>query len=80
MRVVKNMFVIEMCPLLGGNLKKNVTFGTKRFVRYSWHVRCLGCPLLGGIIVLVKFFGDTLQKLIFLYFCKICRKLDLIPN
>ena len=25
-----------------------VTFGTKCFVRYSWHVRYLGCSLLGG--------------------------------
>ena len=34
--------------VLGGNLKKAVTFGTKCFVRYSWHVCCLGCPLSGG--------------------------------
>ena len=36
---LKNLSVIARCPLLGGNLKKIVTFGTKRFVRYSWHVR-----------------------------------------
>ena len=31
-----------MGPLLGGNLKKIVTFGTKRFVCYS-----MACPLFG---------------------------------
>ena len=41
LRVLKNLSVIEKCPLLGGNLKKTVTFGTKCFVRYSWHVRYL---------------------------------------
>ena len=51
LQVLKNLSVIERCPLLGGNFKKIVTFGTKRFVRYSWHVRCLGCPLLGGLAV-----------------------------
>ena len=52
LRVLKNVSVIERCPLLGGNLKKIVTFGTKCFVRYSWHVRYLGCLLLGGFTVL----------------------------
>ena len=33
--------------LLGSNFKKIITFGTKCFVRYSWHVRYLGCPLFG---------------------------------
>ena len=33
--VLKNLNVIERCSLLGGNLKKIVTSGTKRFVRYS---------------------------------------------
>ena len=33
--VLKNLPVIESCPLLGGNLIKIVTFGTKYFVRYS---------------------------------------------
>ena len=37
--VLKKLSVIERCPLLGGNLKKVVTFGTKLFVRYSWHAR-----------------------------------------
>ena len=49
--VSKNLSVIEKCPLLGGNLRKIVTFGTKFFVRYSRHVRSLGCTLLGGFTV-----------------------------
>ena len=51
LRVFKNLSVIESCPLLGGNLKKIVLFGTKCFIRYSWHVRYLGCQLLGGFTV-----------------------------
>ena len=39
LRVLENLAVIERCPLLGGNFKKIVTFGTQYFVRYSWHVR-----------------------------------------
>ena len=54
LRVLKNLSVVERCPLLGGNLTKIVTFGTKRFVRYSRHVRYLGCPLLGGFKVFNK--------------------------
>ena len=46
--VFKNLPVIERCPLLGGNFKKIVTFGTKCFVRYSWPERHLRCTLLGG--------------------------------
>ena len=38
LQVLKNVSVIERCPLLGGNFKKVVTFGTICFVRYSWHV------------------------------------------
>ena len=37
-RVLKNLSVIKRCPLLGGSLKKIVTFGTKYFVDY-WDVR-----------------------------------------
>ena len=44
-RVLKYLSVIERCPLLGDNFRKIVTFGTKRFVCYSWYVRYLGCPL-----------------------------------
>ena len=54
LRVLKNLSVVERCPLLRGNLTKIVTFGTKRFVRYSRHVRYLGCPLLGGFKVFNK--------------------------
>ena len=52
LRVLKNLSVIERCPLLRGILKKIVTFGTKRFVRYSWHVCYLGYPLLEGFTVI----------------------------
>ena len=51
LRVLKDLSVIERCPLLGGNLKKIVTFETKCFVRYSLHVHYLGCSLLGGFAV-----------------------------
>ena len=51
LRVLKSLTVIKRFPLLGGNFKKIFTCGTKRFVCYSWHVRCLGCPLLGGFIL-----------------------------
>ena len=54
LRVLKSLSIIERCPLLGGNLKKIVTFGTKHFVRYSWHVRYLVCLLLGGFTVMTK--------------------------
>ena len=51
LRVLKNFSVIKRCPLLRGSLTKIVTFGTKHFVCYSRHARCLGCPLLGGFTV-----------------------------
>ena len=51
LQALKNLSVIERCPLLGSNFKKVVTFGIKYFVRYSWHFRYLGCPLLGGFTV-----------------------------
>ena len=44
LRVLKNLSVIKRCPLLEGSLTKTVTIGTKHFVRYSRHVRYLGCP------------------------------------
>ena len=50
LRVLKNLSVIERCPLLGGNLKKIVTFGTSLFIRCSRHVCYLECLLLGGFI------------------------------
>ena len=51
LRVLKNLSVIGRCPLLGGNFKKIITFGTQHFVLYSWPVRYLGCLLLGGFTV-----------------------------
>ena len=51
LRVLKNLSVIKRWPLLGGRLTKIVIFGTKSFVRYSRHVRYLGCPLLRGFTV-----------------------------
>ena len=54
LRVFKKLSVIERCQLLVGNLKKILTFGTERFVCYSWHVRWLGCPL-GSFTVLIFF-------------------------
>ena len=51
LQVLKNLFVIKRFPLLRGSLTKIVTFGTKHFVRYSRHVRYLGCPLLGDFTV-----------------------------
>ena len=54
LRVLKKLSVIERCLLLGGNLTKIIIrFGTKRFVRYSRHVRYLECPLLGGFTVFI---------------------------
>ena len=50
-QVLKNLSVIERCPLLGGNLQKIVTFGAKCFFRYLWHIRYLECQLLGGFTV-----------------------------
>ena len=52
---LKKLFVIKRSPLLGGILTKIATFRTKHFVRYSRHVRYLGCPLLGAFTV----FGPT---------------------
>ena len=51
---LKKLSVIKRCPLLRGSLTKIVTFGAKHFVRYSRHVRYLGCPLLRGFTVIVK--------------------------
>ena len=75
LRVLKNLSVIEKSPQLGGNFKKIVTFGTKRFVCYSWHALCLGCPLLGGFTVslflekekIVNLLYDLYMFLLFYY-------------
>ena len=47
LRVFKKLSIIERCPLLGGNLKRFLTFGIQSFFRYSRHVRYFECPLLG---------------------------------
>ena len=60
------MSVIERCPLLGDNLKKIVTFKTQHFVRYSWHVCYLGCPLLGGFTVLTDTFWRLSNKMTYM--------------
>ena len=53
LRVLNNLYVIKRCPLLWGSSTKIVTFGTKYFVRYSRHVRYLGCRLLWGFTLLI---------------------------
>ena len=45
---LKNLSVIKRCPQSRGSLTKIVIFGTKHFVRYSRHIRYLGCPLLAS--------------------------------
>ena len=55
-----------VCYLFGGNLKRIATFGTQCFVHFSWHVRYLGCPLLGGFTAF--FFKGWLLFNIFYYF------------
>ena len=55
LRVLKNLSVINSCPLLGGCINKIVTFGTKHFVRYSRYVCYLRCLLLGGFTVKINF-------------------------
>ena len=51
LRFFKKLSIIERCPLLGGNLKRVLTFGIQSFFRYSRHVRYFECPLLGGFTV-----------------------------
>ena len=51
LRLLKNMSIIERCPLLGGNLTKIFTVGAKRFVHYPMYTSYLGCALLGGFTV-----------------------------
>ena len=62
----KNLSVIEWCRLLGGNLKKIITFGTQHFVRNPWHVRYLACPVLEGFTVFELYQGISLFYFIFL--------------
>ena len=51
LRVLKNVSVTKRYPLLGGSLTKIAIFGTKHFVRYTRHVRYLGCLLLAVFTV-----------------------------
>ena len=53
LRVLKNLYVIERCPVLRGNLTKIVTFETKRFVRYPMHVSYLECISDLGIYTVI---------------------------
>ena len=62
LRVLKKLSVIERFLLLEGNFKKIVTFGALCFVRFSWHVRYLGCPLLGGFAVHISTVSTNLKK------------------
>ena len=41
---------------MGDKLTKIVKFGTTKFVRYSGHVRYLGCPLGGKFLFFFFFF------------------------
>ena len=70
--VLKYLSVIERCQLLGGSLTKIATFGTKHFVRFSRHVRYLGCLLLRGFTVL-KELRNRISRIIRLWslFCSI---------
>ena len=54
--IFKNVSVINRCPLMGDKLTKIVKFGTTNFVRYSGHVRYLGCPLGGKFLFFFLFF------------------------
>ena len=74
LQVLKHLSVIERCPVLGGNLKKIFTFVTKCFVRYSWHVRYFGYPLMGGFTVFLSGFYSV-GKLIIVQ----CSQLYLFP-
>ena len=64
--VFKNVSVIKRCPLMGGKLTKIVTFGTTNFVRYSRHVRYLGCPL-GGKFLYFFYFSFYFIFYLFIY-------------
>ena len=70
--VLKNLSIIDRCPLLGGNLKKIVTFWTKWFVRY------LRCPLLAGFtLVTSKYLSCIKYDLKKLYLGSVNKKLFL---
>ena len=71
--VIKNLSVIERCPLLGGNLKKIVAFGTQHFVRCSWYIRYLGCLLWEILLYLfsVTRLRTVLVKFLFIFLLKL---------
>ena len=52
--VLKNSNIIKRCTLLGGSSTKIVTFGSEHFVRYSRHVRYLGCKFTNSVNLLAQ--------------------------
>ena len=60
LRVLKILFVIKRRPLLGGNLTKIVTFGTKLLCPLF-----KACPLLGGFTVYKMTLYVISQKYVF---------------
>ena len=66
--VFKNVSVIKRCPLMGDKLTKIVKFGTTNFVRYSGHVRYLGCPLGGKFLFFFFFFFFIFHFILFYLF------------
>ena len=67
--IFKNVSVINRCPLMGDKLTKIVKFGTTNFVRYSGHVRYLGCPLGGKFLFFffIFFFFHFILFYLFIY-------------
>ena len=63
-RIFKNLSVIERCPLLGGNLKKIVKFGTFCLLFKAFPL--FGMSALGGFIVLL--FHSELTKRVAIIF------------
>ena len=52
---------------MGGKLTKIVKFGTTNFIRYSRHVRYLGCPLGGKFLFFIIFLFFILFYFIYLF-------------
>ena len=52
---------------MGGKLTKIVKFGTTNFVRYSRHVRYLGCPLGGKFLFFFFYFSFYFILFIYLF-------------
>ena len=53
---------------MGDKLTKIVKFGTTNFVRYSGHVRYLGCPLGGKFLFFFFFFFFFFYFIFFFFF------------